>query len=153
MLTKQQIVCFSTEDWDTPLPTNKHQLMVRLAKANNEIIYVETIGIRKPSIRKADMKRIKQRIQKSLSQPKAGTKNLTVVSPLVIPGQGKGRIGRPISVGLEPRALQHEVGPVYPWYLPGSCCTVDSSGDHFPQFLGDQDSSSQYWMPWCTKKI
>jgi glycosyltransferase involved in cell wall biosynthesis len=90
MLTKQQIVCFSTEDWDTPLPTNKHQLMVRLAKANNEIIYVETIGIRKPSIRKADMKRIKQRIQKSMSQPKAGTKNLTVVSPLVIPGQGKG---------------------------------------------------------------
>lgn len=90
MLKGHHIVCFSTEDWDTPLPTNKHQLMVRLAKYKNFVIYIETIGIRRPTLTKADLRRILRRLKKALSPPKEKIKNLVVVSPVVLPSTGSG---------------------------------------------------------------
>lgn len=92
MLQGEKILCFSTEDWDTPLPTNKHQLMVRLAKFGNFVLFVETIGIRKPTFQRTDIKRIFRRLRKSLSASREQIKNLVVLSPLVLPAQ-TARIG------------------------------------------------------------
>lgn len=46
MMQGRDIVCFSTADWDTALPTNKHQIMTRLAR-RNRVLFVETLGTRR----------------------------------------------------------------------------------------------------------
>ncbi len=90
MLSKRDIVCFSTEDWDPPLPTNKHQLMVRLARYGNRVFYIETIGIRKPGFQRPDIKRIIKRVKKVVPAPRERIKNLVVISPGVFPAGAKG---------------------------------------------------------------
>ena len=108
MLTGKQIVCFSTEDWDPPLPTNKHQLMLRLAKNGNRVLYIETLGIRKPGLGKSDMTRICNRLKKVLSAPQERFKNLLVLSPLVVPGRGSG-ISLAINKALFRRRLKKAI--------------------------------------------
>lgn len=46
MIQGRDIVCFSTADWDTALPTNKHQIMTRLAR-RNRVLFIETLGTRR----------------------------------------------------------------------------------------------------------
>ncbi|MCX7765828.1 MAG: hypothetical protein N2246_03870, partial [Candidatus Sumerlaeia bacterium] len=92
MLQGEQILCFSTEDWDTPLPTNKHQLMVRLAKLGNLVLYVETLGIRKPTFQRTDLTRIVRRLKRALATPTEKIKNLVVISPAVFPARGTGLV-------------------------------------------------------------
>lgn len=90
MLQGEHILCFSTEDWDTPLPTNKHQLMVRLAKSGNLVLYVETLGIRKLTFQRTDLTRIVRRLKRAFAPPAEQIKNLVVISPAVFPARGEG---------------------------------------------------------------
>jgi glycosyltransferase involved in cell wall biosynthesis len=84
MLRDEDIVCFSTADWDTLLPTNKHHLMVRLA-VQNRVLYVETLGTRGPRLERTDLKRLWRRVRRGLGSPRQQAKNLYLLSPLVIP--------------------------------------------------------------------
>lgn len=80
-----RIVCFSTADWDTLLPTNKHHLMRRLA-ARHRVLYVETLGTRAPrGGSQADWSRILRRLARGLEGPKRRLPNLWTISPLVRP--------------------------------------------------------------------
>lgn len=86
ILTGKKIVCFSTADWDTLLPTNKHQLMKRLAKHGNQILYIETLGTRAPKLSSGtDLGRIFRRLKRSFQGPVKRENRLRTVSPAVRP--------------------------------------------------------------------
>ncbi|MBX5466995.1 MAG: glycosyltransferase [Firmicutes bacterium] len=85
MLKEQDIVCISSADWDAPLWTNKQHLMSRLAESNR-ILYVESLGLRTPTLAPQDRQRIKRRVKHYFLGPrKIPGKNVYVLSPLVIP--------------------------------------------------------------------
>lgn len=96
MLSNRDIVCFSTADWNTPLPTNKHHLMRRLAETNR-VLYVETLGTRLPTAHPADVRRLIRRLFAGLRGLRRLGARIWVLSPLVIPwfsSPGAIRLGR-----------------------------------------------------------
>lgn len=87
-LAGHNIVCFSTADWDTLLPTNKHQIMLRLAR-RNRVLFIETLGTRAPSLASGvDLSRIGRRLWRGFEGPKRRAKNLWSLSPVVRPAWG-----------------------------------------------------------------
>lgn len=81
----RNIVCFSTADWDTLLPTNKHQVMKRFAEGNR-VLFIETLGTRAPKLGSGtDLSRIGRRISRSFSGIQQRTESLFTLSPLVRP--------------------------------------------------------------------
>lgn len=82
-LEGRDIVCVGTADWQTELPINQHQLMGRLAQ-RNRVLFIESLGLRRPQLASRDLGRIWRRLRKGLrrEQPADG---LQVLSPLVIP--------------------------------------------------------------------
>ncbi|MGF1572393.1 MAG: glycosyltransferase [Sumerlaeia bacterium] len=81
----RNIVCFSTADWDTLLPTNKHQIMRRFAE-HNRVLFIETLGTRAPKLGSGtDLSRIGRRLSRSFSGVQQRTERLWTLSPLVRP--------------------------------------------------------------------
>jgi glycosyltransferase involved in cell wall biosynthesis len=77
------IVCIGSADWDADVWTNQQHLMSRLAKTNR-VVFVESLGLRRPQLAATDVKRALRRFLKALAPPH--TQNgVCVVSPLVIP--------------------------------------------------------------------
>lgn len=78
-------IIFSTADWDNPFWTNKQHMAKTFEKHNHKVIYVDSLGIRKPKIDKRDFLRILKRF-KSLFKPyRKVSDNIWVVSPFVLP--------------------------------------------------------------------
>jgi glycosyltransferase involved in cell wall biosynthesis len=77
------IVCVGFADWETPLWTNQHHLMSRLA-LTNQVLFVESLGLRQPTLAGRDVSRMIRRVRRGLSGPRT-LDGLQVVSPLVIP--------------------------------------------------------------------
>ena len=85
-LEDRDIVCIGTADWATELPINQHQLMRRLA-ARNRVLFVESLGLRRPQLASRDLRRIGRRLVRGLrGARRAGP--LRVLSPLVLPFHG-----------------------------------------------------------------
>lgn len=82
-LRGQDIVCVGFADWDTELRTNQHHLMSRLAR-DNRVLFVESLGLRRPGLSSRDLSRIVRRVVNGLKPPRAAD-GLYVLSPLVIP--------------------------------------------------------------------
>jgi glycosyltransferase involved in cell wall biosynthesis len=76
---------FATADWDAPYWTNKQHTAVHLAKAGFRVLYIESVGLRKPTANSKDLKRIWQRLKNGLKTPRPVSDNIWVLSPLVIP--------------------------------------------------------------------
>ena len=85
MLKGQNIVCFAN-DWDAD-PTSKHQVMKILARYNR-VLWVNSIGLRRPGGNLQDASRMFQKVRKFLKGPVEITPNLRVLTPLVIPFHG-----------------------------------------------------------------
>jgi len=85
-LEGRDIVCIGTSDWDNELPINQHQLMRRLARGNR-VLFVESLGLRRPQLASRDLGRIWRRLRRGLGRerPRDG---LHVLSPLVLPFHG-----------------------------------------------------------------
>jgi glycosyltransferase involved in cell wall biosynthesis len=79
----REIVCVGFADWDTELWTNQHHLMSRLAR-ENRVLFVESLGLRRPQLAGRDLTRIARRLRRGLAPPRAAD-GLHVVSPLVLP--------------------------------------------------------------------
>jgi glycosyltransferase involved in cell wall biosynthesis len=79
------IVCFA-QDW-TGDPLSKTHLMRILAR-DNRILWVNSIGLRGPSLSKADASRAFQKIASSMTPIKEVEPNLFVMSPFTIPAYG-----------------------------------------------------------------
>lgn len=82
-LEGRDIVCVGSADWATELPINQHQLMGRLAARNN-VLFVESLGLRRPQLAGRDLGRLWRRLRRGLrgAQPADG---LHVLAPLVLP--------------------------------------------------------------------
>lgn len=85
-LEGREIVCVGTADWATELPINQHHLMRRLA-AHNEVLFVESLGLRRPQLASRDLGRVWRRLRAGLRAPRA-LDGLHVLSPLVLPFHG-----------------------------------------------------------------
>ncbi len=82
-LQGRDIVCVGFADWDTALQTNQHHLMKRLA-AENRVLFVESLGLRRPQLAGRDLKRIARRLRRGLRGARE-IDGLHVLSPLVLP--------------------------------------------------------------------
>jgi glycosyltransferase involved in cell wall biosynthesis len=85
-LQGRDIVCVGFADWDTDLQTNQHHLMRRLAR-ENRVLFVESLGLRRPQLAGRDLKRIAKRLRNGLRGARARD-GLHVISPLVLPLHG-----------------------------------------------------------------
>jgi glycosyltransferase involved in cell wall biosynthesis len=87
-----QIVCVGFADWATDHWTNQHHLMSRLA-AENRVLFVESLGLRRPQLAGRDVRRMLRRLRRGLARPRV-LDGVHVLSPLVIPLHGRPGIGR-----------------------------------------------------------
>ena len=85
---KKNILIFSTADWDNPFWTNKQHMAVLFAEHGYRVIYVDSLGLRRPSLHARDVKRILRRVLKSLPLPQKVRSNIWRISPLVLPFHG-----------------------------------------------------------------
>ncbi len=78
-------IIFSTADWDNPFWTNKQHMAKTFEKNGHNVIYIDSLGIRKPKVDKRDFMRIIRRF-KSLFKPyKKISNNIWVVTPFILP--------------------------------------------------------------------
>jgi glycosyltransferase involved in cell wall biosynthesis len=96
-LCGRELVCVGFADWDTELWTNQHHLMSRLAR-ENRVLFVESLGLRRPQLAGRDLTRIARRLRRGLAPPRASD-GLYVLSPLVLPLHGHPAV-RAVNRGL-----------------------------------------------------
>ncbi|MDR1462545.1 MAG: glycosyltransferase [Azoarcus sp.] len=100
-------ILFATADWDAPYWTNKQHIANELARMGWRVLYVESPGIRAPSITdRRNWPRLWRRLKIGLSNLYSGARkrreNLWVLSPLSIPAKHH----RPIANWLNRCLLQ-----------------------------------------------
>jgi glycosyltransferase involved in cell wall biosynthesis len=82
MLRGENIICFAN-DWHND-PTSKHQVM-KLLSRDNRILWVNSIGMRKPSVSSSDVQRILGKLKSCLRGLEQINPNLHVFTPIVLP--------------------------------------------------------------------
>ena len=85
----RNIVLLSTAEWDNPFWTNKQHTACSLSRLDCRILYVESLGLRRPTAHARDWLRIIKRLIKAFSLPRQVKPNLWVWSPLVVPSASK----------------------------------------------------------------
>jgi glycosyltransferase involved in cell wall biosynthesis len=84
-LRGRDIVCVGFNDWDNDVWTNQHHLMSRLGALGNRVLFIESLGLRRPDLGSGrDLRRIARRLRRGLGPPRR-TDGVTVLSPLVLP--------------------------------------------------------------------
>lgn len=79
------LLIFSTADWDNPFWTNKQHMAVLFARHGYRVLYVDSLGLRRPTLHTNDLRRMARRLWKSLPLPRPVRPNLWRISPLVLP--------------------------------------------------------------------
>lgn len=88
-LRGRDIVCVGFADWDTDLWTNQHHLMSRLAAGGARVLFVESLGLRRPAVAGRDLRRIARRLRRGVAGGGLRTRDgVHVLSPLVLPFHG-----------------------------------------------------------------
>ena len=87
-MKRRDVVILSTADWDNPFWTNKQYMAVELARRGFRVLYVESLGLRRPTLKSRDLGRILRRLFRCARAPKQVRDNLWVWSPLVLPVHG-----------------------------------------------------------------
>lgn len=83
--SKRASICIlSTADWNAPLWTNK-QYMARELGAAHDVLYVESIGLRRPRVDLADFRRLAGRLRPSTGSSRPLEPGVTVANPKVVP--------------------------------------------------------------------
>jgi glycosyltransferase involved in cell wall biosynthesis len=87
-LRGRPIVCVGFNDWDAESWSNQQHLMSRLAAAGTPVLFVESLGLRRPQLGSGrDLRRIVRRVATGLRAPRRRG-DVTVLSPLVLPLHG-----------------------------------------------------------------
>ena len=90
----RDVVCVGFNDWDNEVWTNQHHLMSRLAAGGSRVLFIESLGLRRPSLGSGrDLSRIARRLRRGLSAPRAYG-GVMVLSPLVLPLHSYPRVRR-----------------------------------------------------------
>lgn len=87
-MSRLDLVCLSSADWDAPLWTNKQHLMRRLARNGVRVVYVDSLGLRRPNLTATDARRIRRRLAAWRPVAVEVEPNLLRDSPLVLPFHG-----------------------------------------------------------------
>ncbi len=82
-LRGRDILCIGAADWKTDLLTNQQHLLLRAAE-HNRILFVESLGLRRPQLAGRDLRRMGQRLIHSL-RPLREVDNVHVLSPVIVP--------------------------------------------------------------------
>jgi glycosyltransferase involved in cell wall biosynthesis len=128
-LQGRDIVCVGFADWDTELWTNQHHLMSRLAR-ENRVLFVESLGLRRPQFARRDLTRIARRLRRGLAPPRA-TDGLHVLAPLVLPLH-RSRIVRVVNGRLLPMLVHRAARrlgfrrPILWAYVPQAEALIDA---------------------------
>jgi glycosyltransferase involved in cell wall biosynthesis len=128
-LRGRDIVCVGFADWDTDLWTNQHHLMSRLAR-DNRVLFVESLGLRRPQLAGRDLARIVRRLRRGLAPPRT-VDGLRVLSPLVVPLHGNPLVRRlngrllPLLVGRAARRIGLR-RPILWAYVPQAEVLIDT---------------------------
>lgn len=128
-LRGRDIVCVGFADWDTELWTNQHHLMSRLAR-ENRVLFVESLGLRRPQLAGRDIARITRRLRRGLAPPRAAD-GLHVLSPLVIPFH-RNRLARAVNARLLPLLVRRAArrldlrAPILWAYVPQAEVLIDA---------------------------
>lgn len=86
------IVCVGFSDWDAETWSNQQHLMSRLAAGGTPVLFVESLGLRRPQLGSGrDLRRIARRLATGLRAPRPRG-NVTVLSPLVLPLHGRAAV-------------------------------------------------------------
>ena len=88
-MKQKDIILLSTAEWDNPFWTNKQHVAVELAKRGHRVFYIDSLGLRRPSVSSQDISRIVKRVKKAFQKPKKVQENLWVWSPILLPFQSK----------------------------------------------------------------
>jgi glycosyltransferase involved in cell wall biosynthesis len=82
----QAVVLFSTAEWFWPYWTNKQHIAARLGARGFRVLYVESIGFRRPGLNSIDVMRIWRRVRRVAGPIREVQRNVWVLPPLTIPG-------------------------------------------------------------------
>jgi teichuronic acid biosynthesis glycosyltransferase TuaH len=86
--TDAVVFVIATAEWESSIKTNKQRIAEGLA-SHFDVVYVESLGLREPRIRKSDVSRLWRRFRKQFLNVGATSHSrparLTVVSPKVLP--------------------------------------------------------------------
>jgi glycosyltransferase involved in cell wall biosynthesis len=82
-LEGRDIVCVGFSDWSADVLTNQQHLLARAAD-RNRILFVESLGLRRPQLAGRDLRRIAGRLVRGLTPPRV-LDGVHVLSPLVLP--------------------------------------------------------------------
>lgn len=85
MALPTDIIVFSTADWSQANWTNNQHMSQVLADQGFRILYLESLGLRQPTANSRDLRRIGQRLLKSMRGLRQVAPGIWVFSPLVIP--------------------------------------------------------------------
>jgi glycosyltransferase involved in cell wall biosynthesis len=100
MAESKDCILFSTADWDAPCWTNKQHTARHLAKQGYRVLYIESIGLRAPTVSSRDMSRIWRRLRRGLRPPQIAEPNVWVMSPMAIPFKHHWPLVRRMNQGL-----------------------------------------------------
>ena len=89
---RKNIVLVSTAEWHHPFWTNKQHTALALASQGCRVLYIDSLGLRKPSANYRDLLRIARRFLRGLRLPEQVHEGIWVCSPLVIPAARRGFI-------------------------------------------------------------
>ena len=128
----QDVVLLSTADWDNPFWTNKQHVAVELTRRGHRVLYIDSLGLRRPSVSTRDLKRILHRMRKALRAPPQVRRGLWVWSPLALPFHGnalsRGATRRLLEHGLNQRLRALGMRREWLWtYNPLTCRFLDLS--------------------------
>lgn len=87
-MSSHDIVLLSTADWDNPFWTNKQHVAMELARTGHRVLYIDSLGLRRPSASARDLVRMGKRLFKAARPPRKVRDNLWVWSPIVLPWHG-----------------------------------------------------------------
>jgi glycosyltransferase involved in cell wall biosynthesis len=103
VLEGQSIVCFAN-DWGGD-PTSKTHIMRILAR-HNRVLWVNSVGMRRPTASRRDLGRIVSKLRRSLGGCVEVEPNLFVANPLVLPLPGVALVDR-LNAGILAAWLRH----------------------------------------------
>lgn len=82
---RRDILIFSTADWANPFWTNKQHMAVLFAKRGYRVLYIDSLGLRRPTMHRRDLGRIARRLGKAIPVARQVRPNLWCASPLALP--------------------------------------------------------------------
>ena len=84
---RNDIVLLSTAEWDNPFWTNKQYVTIELGELDYRVLYIDSLGLRSPSVNSSDFFRIYKRVKKAFKKPVKVRENIWVWSPILLPFQ------------------------------------------------------------------